>query len=89
MDWIADFETLINTIGSYVWGLPMLIILVGTGFYLTFMLRGLQFTKLYYSLWLALIKRKEDGQGDISHFQALMTALSATVGTGNIAGVAR
>jgi len=66
----------------------MLIALVGTGFYLTFVLRGLQFTKLFYSLWLALIKRKEDGEGDITHFQALMTALSATVGTGNIAGVA-
>jgi AGCS family alanine or glycine:cation symporter len=88
MSMISDFEALANTIGSYVWGLPMLIILVGTGIYLTFMLRGLQFTKLYYALWLALIKRKEDGAGDISHFQALMTALSATVGTGNIAGVA-
>lgn len=85
---ISDFESLVNTVGSYVWGLPMLIILVGTGFYLTFTLRGLQFTKLYYALWLALIKRKEEGAGDISHFQALMTALSATVGTGNIAGVA-
>jgi AGCS family alanine or glycine:cation symporter len=88
MSVLSDFETIVNTAGSYVWGLPMLIILVGTGCYLTIMLRGVQFTKLYYSLWLALIKRKEDGAGDISHFQALMTALSATVGTGNIAGVA-
>jgi AGCS family alanine or glycine:cation symporter len=68
----------------------MLIFLVGTGFYLTIVLRGLQFRKMWYSLWLALVKRKEDTDepGDITHFQALMTALSATVGTGNIAGVA-
>ena len=68
----------------------MLILLVGTGFRLTLSLRGLQFTKLWHSLYLALIKRKEDTDepGDITHFQALMTALSATVGTGNIAGVA-
>jgi AGCS family alanine or glycine:cation symporter len=64
--------------------------LVGTGLYLTIILRGLQFRKLWYALWLALVKRKEDTDepGDITHFQALMTALSATVGTGNIAGVA-
>ncbi len=68
----------------------MLILLVGTGIYLTFLLRGLQFRKLFYALWLGLVKRKEDDAepGDISHFQALMTALAATVGTGNIAGVA-
>lgn len=68
----------------------MLALLVGTGIYLTFLLRGLQFRTLKHSLYLALIKRKEDSHaaGDISHFQALMTALAATVGTGNIAGVA-
>ncbi|MBD3376380.1 amino acid carrier protein [candidate division KSB1 bacterium] len=68
----------------------MLILLVGTGIFLTIMLKGLQFRALKSSLYLALIKRKEDDaqEGDISHFQALMTALAATVGTGNIAGVA-
>jgi len=80
----------INAAGSFVWGPPMLVLLVGTGIYLTFLLRGLQFRALKHSLYLALIKRKEDSAeaGDISHFQALMTALAATVGTGNIAGVA-
>jgi AGCS family alanine or glycine:cation symporter len=84
------FEVLVGKIGAFAWGPPMLILLVGTGFWLTFSLRGLQFTKLWYALYLALVKRKEDGDepGDITHFQALMTALSATVGTGNIAGVA-
>lgn len=83
-------DAIIGKIGAFAWGPPMLILLVGTGFWLTFSLRGLQFTKLGHALWLALIKRKEDSDqpGDITHFQALMTALSATVGTGNIAGVA-
>ena len=77
-------------ISAFVWGPPMLILLVGTGFWLTIALRGIQFRKLWHSLYLALVKRKEKsaGPGEITHFQALMTALSATVGTGNIAGVA-
>jgi AGCS family alanine or glycine:cation symporter len=68
----------------------MLVLLLGTGLYLTVRLRGLQFRSLFHSLHLALIKRKEPDteEGDITHFQALMTALAATVGTGNIAGVA-
>ncbi len=86
--WIDDAQAWVGTLSGWVWGWPMLVLLVGTGFYLTFLLRGLQFRELGHSLWLALIKRKEEGAGDISHFQALMTALAATVGTGNIAGVA-
>ena len=83
-------EALVGRIGAFAWGPPMLIFLVGTGFWLTIALRGLQFRKLWHSLYLALVKRRDEGDepGDISHFQALMTALSATVGTGNIAGVA-
>lgn len=74
---------------SIMWGWPMLILLVATGLYLTIMLKGLQFTTLIPSLKLAFIPQKnKKEEGDISHFQALMTALSATVGTGNIAGVA-
>jgi len=86
----AQFAEIIKTARDFVWGLPLIILLVGTGILLTILLRGLQFRGLFYSLYLALIKRKEDDQeaGDISHFQALMTALAATVGTGNIAGVA-
>jgi AGCS family alanine or glycine:cation symporter len=81
---------ILTQIRDYIWGLPLIILLVGTGIYLTMRLRGLQIRGLFYSLYLAFIKRKEDDQekGDISHFQALMTALAATVGTGNIAGVA-
>ncbi len=87
---VQSFSNLVDSVGAFVWGPPMLVFLVGTGFWLTIALKGLQFRKLWYSLYLALIKRKEEGDnpGDITHFQALMTALSATVGTGNIAGVA-
>jgi len=85
----SGFVAFINYLDSLVWGVPTLVLLVGTGIYLTIRLRGLQFTTLLSSLHLALIKRREeDSEGDISHFQALMTALAATVGTGNIAGVA-
>lgn len=81
---------IVDWVNGLVWGPYMLVLLVGTGLLLTIMLKGLQFRKLWYSLYLALIKRKDDEaeEGDISNFQALMTALSATVGTGNIAGVA-
>lgn len=90
MEFLNEFEAIVGKIGSFAWGPPMLILLVGTGFWLTFALKGIQFTQLFHSLYLAFVKRKEDvaEPGDITHFQALMTALSATVGTGNIAGVA-
>lgn len=81
---------LLSTIAQYVWGLPLITLLLGVGIFLTVRLRGIQFRTLFSSLYLAFIKRKEEGhhEGDISHFQSLMTALAATVGTGNIAGVA-
>ncbi|PHR27671.1 MAG: sodium:alanine symporter family protein [Desulfotalea sp.] len=87
---METLDAIVSKINAFAWGPPMLILLVGTGFWLTINLRGIQFTKLGHALYLALIKRKEDGDepGDITHFQALMTALAATVGTGNIAGVA-
>jgi AGCS family alanine or glycine:cation symporter len=79
----------LSDISGIIWGLPLIILLLGTGIYLTIMLRGIQFRALIPSLYLALIKRKEkeSSEGDITHFQALMTALSATVGVGNILDV--
>ncbi|MFH5822045.1 alanine/glycine:cation symporter family protein [Georgenia sp. AZ-5] len=76
--------------GSVVWGPFVLIpLLLGTGLYLTVRLGGLQFRKLGPALRLALVQRADEGaDGDISHYQALTTALAATVGVGNIAGVA-
>lgn len=80
----------LSDISGLVWGLPLITLLLGTGIYLTIILRAIQFRALIPSLYLALIKRKEkeSSEGDITHFQALMTALAATVGVGNIAGVA-
>ena len=87
--WYSTLQDTLGAASGWVWGWPLLILLVGTGTYLTFLLRGLQFRELAHSLHLALVVRREkDAEGDISHFQALMTALAATVGTGNIAGVA-
>ncbi len=79
----------LDTIYSWVWGAPLLILLTGIGLYLTFALRGLQFRYLGYALKLAFgWQHAKEGKGDISHFQSLMTALAATIGIGNIAGVA-
>ncbi|MBI4409060.1 MAG: sodium:alanine symporter family protein [Gemmatimonadetes bacterium] len=86
---MSSLQQWLSHASDIIWGVPIIVLLLGTGIYLTLLLRGLQFRELRYSLWLALVKRKEEGaQGDISHFQALMTALAATVGVGNIAGVA-
>ncbi|MCL4800318.1 MAG: amino acid carrier protein [Burkholderiales bacterium] len=81
---------MLDSIAAFVWGPALLIpLLLATGLYLTVLLRGLQFHKLGHALWLALVRRSESGgAGDISHYQALSVALAATVGVGNIAGVA-
>lgn len=74
---------------AWIWGPPLLILLVGIGIYLTIVLKGLQFTYLPYALRLAFGSQKKGaGEGDITHFASLMTALAATIGIGNIAGVA-
>ena len=85
-----QIESFLGTVGGIVWGPFMLIpLLLGTGIYLTFRLGGIQFLRLGAALRLGLIKRKDDdAEGDISQFQALTTAMAATVGTGNIVGVA-
>ncbi|NSL53314.1 alanine/glycine:cation symporter family protein [Calidifontibacillus erzurumensis] len=83
------FLDIINKISGWVWGPPLLVLIVGTGIFLTIRLGFLQITTLPYALKLAFSKNQDrKSAGDISHFQALMTALAATVGTGNIVGVA-
>ena len=77
---------LLNQIDAFVWGPPLLILLVGTGIYLTARLGLLQITRLPQAF--RLIFAKDEGKGDVSSFAALCTALAATVGTGNIIGVA-
>ncbi len=84
-----DIASVVATINSFVWGPYMLALLVGTGIYLTIRLEFIQFSKLLPALKLLLRGKKEtQGEGDITPLQALTTALSATIGTGNIAGVA-
>ncbi len=82
--------TVLTALSDFIWGPYLLIpLLLFTGVFLTVRLRALQFRELGPALYLAFVRRKERGaSGDISHFQALMTALAATVGTGNIVGVA-
>ncbi|WP_205685199.1 alanine/glycine:cation symporter family protein [Peribacillus acanthi] len=84
-----NFQEFLATVSAWVWGPPVLILIVGAGLFLTIRIGFLQFRLLPYSLKLAFSKSQDkSSEGDISHFQALMTALAATVGTGNIAGVA-
>lgn len=79
----------LNIVYSWVWGSPLLILFMGIGIYLTYALRGIQFRYLGYALKLVFSSKKSpEGKGDISHFESLMTALAATIGIGNIAGVA-
>lgn len=73
---------------GFVWGVPLLVLLVGTGILLTVRLRGIQVTMLGYALRQIFARPKGNHAGDISHFKALMIALAATIGTGNIIGVA-
>ena len=79
---------LLGTVNGFVWGLPTIILLVGTGIFVTLLLKFIQFRHFIYG-W-KLISGKYDNpedEGEVTHFQALSTALSATIGTGNIAGV--
>lgn len=76
----------LQTMRDAVWGVPTLVLLLGTGLYFTIRLRGLQFRK--FPLACKMIFEKEDGGGDVSPFGSLCTSLAATIGTGSIVGVA-
>lgn len=82
------FDQIVSTINGYVWGWPMLVLIGLTGLYLSISIRFYPITHLalaFQQLWKG---RKQQGEGEITPFNALMTSLSATIGTGNIAGVA-
>ncbi|TVQ92378.1 MAG: sodium:alanine symporter family protein [Chromatiaceae bacterium] len=84
-------ETVANVfdfVNGVVWGPPMLVLILGTGLYLSIGLRGISITRLGYGFRMLWQGRKAQGEGDITPFNALMTSLAATIGTGNIAGVA-
>lgn len=82
-----DFIKLLDSIDSFVWGPPLLVLLVGTGIWLTVKLSLVQVTKLPLAMRL-IFAAKNRGSGDVNSFQSLCTALAATIGTGNIVGVA-
>ena len=82
------FETIVGTVGDFL-AIPLVVILLGTGLFLTVKLGFIQFRRLGHGFKVATGRYDDpDEPGDVSHFQALTTALSATVGVGNIAGVA-
>lgn len=83
---MSGFEKLLDTISGYVWGVPLLAVLFGTHLFLTFRLGFIQ--KHTFSAIRLSLTRTSEGAGEISHFGALVTALAATIGTGNIVGVA-
>ena len=86
-----SFANILEMIDDWVWGPVMLVILVGTGVYLTLRTRFLPWRNLGYSIRTTLSKEArtaKPGTGDVSPFACLCTALAATIGTGNIAGVA-
>ncbi len=86
---METFNSLMEAFNGFVWGPPMMILLLGVGVFLTFGLRLLSIIRIPYAFKQLFKKRGGDqAEGDVSPFAALMTALSSTVGTGNIAGVA-
>jgi len=86
---VENIVDLIKQLNGIVWGPVMLVLILGTGIFLTIGLKALPLRKLGYGFHMLWNGRKADrGMGDITPFNALMTSLSATIGTGNIAGVA-
>ena len=91
-DVMEKFAQIISAADTALWGIPLLLLLIGTGIFLMARLKFLPLRNLGYALKLVFNKKSfkssSDISGDISPFSALMTALSATIGTGNIVGVA-
>lgn len=84
---MKEFMIVLDNIDSFIWGLPMIVLLMGTGLLLTARLKLLQVTRLPMALKL-IFTAENEGEGDVSSFKSLCTALAATIGTGNIVGVA-
>ena len=84
-DALAQWNTWLN---GYVWGPPMIVLLVGTGIVLTVLTGGIQFRRLGTVFMEVLGRHRSRGDGTVTPFQAVATALASTVGTGNIVGVA-
>jgi alanine or glycine:cation symporter, AGCS family len=86
---MGALDTLFSELVDYAWGMPLIVVLLGGGFVLLALSRFLPFLGLRHAIDILRGKfDHEDDPGDITHFQALATALSSTIGMGNIAGVA-
>jgi len=85
---MEQLESILNEISAQVWGSVMLVLLLGIGIYLTIGLKFFTWRRIFQAIGMLWRGRTSEKKGDITPFQALMTALSATIGTGNIAGVA-
>jgi len=85
---METIKALVGDLNGIVWGVPMLVLILGTGLFLTLGLRAMPLRRIGYGFRMLWRGRHAAGEGDITPFNALMTSLSATVGTGNIAGVA-
>ncbi|WP_288787538.1 alanine:cation symporter family protein, partial [uncultured Fibrobacter sp.] len=84
---MESINQVLDSIDGIVWGIPLIVIILFVGLLLTIRLGGLQVVNLKNALRYA-IRNENDGKGDVSSFEALCTALAATIGTGNIVGVA-
>ncbi len=85
---LDTINEVLTKIDDFVWGLPLIILILATGILLTVRLKGLQITKLPLAIKYMFANEKSGTEGEVSSFAALCTALSATIGTGNIVGVA-
>lgn len=84
---MRQIDAVLTRIDDLVWGLPLIILILVTGIFLTVRLKGVQMAHLGKALKY-MIKNEEGGEGEVTSFGAFCTALSATIGTGNIVGVA-
>ena len=85
---LEQISSVLSTIDDFVWGIPLIVLILAVGIFLTVRLKGLQITKMPMAIKLIKDNEKTGEHGEVSSFGALCTALSATIGTGNIVGVA-
>ena len=85
---LETISNVLTKIDDFVWGIPLIVMILAVGIFLTIRLKGLQITKLPKAIKLIIANEKSGKDGEVSSFAALCTALSATIGTGNIVGVA-
>ena len=88
MEILDNITNVLGKVSDFVWGVPLLVLILATGLLLTIRLKGIQITKLPRAIKNLVRNERSGDTGEVSSFGALCTALSATIGTGNIVGVA-